>query len=160
MADRSEFDFETPLAMAVQHYLSQEPNERISEDENLRPVCELLDGLLNRLLRSEDAWGRYRSTDGIMPCTATRVSGAELEFTGLVIWMTDRPIKSWVEPLFASVRILDSSLEGLDYKLFFGNAALGLGQRPYGSNQDFPQIPVTEWMFEFNSHLDHKKSAS
>jgi hypothetical protein len=86
-----------------------------------------------------------------MPCTAKRVSSTELELTGLVIWMADSAKREWVEPLFATIRISDASPVALDYKLFFGNAELGLGKRSYGSSQDFPQVPVAAWVFEFDS---------
>ena len=61
MTDRSEVDFETPLASAVRHYLRQRPNELISEDESPREICRWLAPMLNRLLRAEGGWGRYRS---------------------------------------------------------------------------------------------------
>lgn len=152
MADRSKVDFEAPLANAVRHYLLQEPNERISEDEDLRFVCRYLAPLLDRLLRAEGGWGRYRSVDDIIPCTATRVSPSDLEFEGLVIWMTDDARREWIDPLSASIHVPDHPSESLGYKLHFANAARGLGKCPYGSSQDFPYVPVTEWMFTFSSN--------
>jgi len=40
----------------------------------------------------------------------------------------------------------------MEFTLLFGNAALGLGKIPYGTSQDFPYVPVTDWMFVFKSH--------
>jgi hypothetical protein len=54
MTDRSNVDFETPLANAVRHFLLQKPNERISEDEDLRQVCDWFAPLLDRLLKGEN----------------------------------------------------------------------------------------------------------
>jgi len=150
MTARSEVDFETPLANAVRHYLLQEPNERISEDEHLRQVCYWLAPLLDRLLGGEDGWGHYKSVDAIEPCTATRVSPSDLRLEGLVIWMTDTR-GDWIDPLSASIHVSDQPSEPLGYRLQFGNAARGLGKCPYGVSQDFPYIPVTDWMFSFDS---------
>jgi len=107
MTDRSNVDFETPLVNAIRHYLLQEPNERISEDENLCQVCHWLAPLLDRRLKANGGWGRYKSVDAIVPCTATRISTVHLEFEGLVIWLGDDPRKEWIDPLSASINILD-----------------------------------------------------
>jgi hypothetical protein len=150
MTARSDVDFETPLANAVRDYLRQEPNERISEDEHLREVCRWLAPLLNRLLRGEIGWGPYRSVDTLEPCTATRVSPCDLRLEAVVIWMTDTR-GHWIDPLSASIHISEQPLEPLGYRLQFGNAARGLGKCGYGCDQDFPYVPVTDWMFSFGS---------
>ena len=54
MAECSFIEFEVSLATAVRNYLLAEQNDRISEDENLRPVCQWLARLLESLLRSAD----------------------------------------------------------------------------------------------------------
>jgi hypothetical protein len=91
MTDRSKVDIETHLGSAVRNYLLHEPNERISEDENLREVCRWLTGFLDRQLGGEGGWGRYKSVDAIEPCTVKRASTKRLEFAGLAaISHTDR----------------------------------------------------------------------
>jgi hypothetical protein len=137
MTDRFSVDFETPLANAVRHYLQQEPNERISEDEHLRQVCRFLAPFLDRLLKSENGWGRYRSVDAIVPGAAKGVSPRDLELTGLVIWMGDGR-GQWIDPVSASIQVGDLKDENMEYTLLFGNASLGLGKIPYGASQDFP----------------------
>jgi len=150
MTERSEVDFKTPLRNAVRHYLLQSPNERISEDEHLHQVCRFLAPLLDRLLKSENGWGRYRSVDDIVPCTAKKMSPRDLELTGLVIWMTDAR-GEWVDPISASIHFDNDKDETMEYTFLFGNAALGLGKIPYGADQDFPYVPVSDWIFVFNS---------
>lgn len=77
-------EFEVSLATAVRNYLLAEQNDRISEDENLRPVCQWLARLLESLLRSADGWSQYAWVDDISPCTAERVLPNDLVFTGFV----------------------------------------------------------------------------
>jgi hypothetical protein len=56
-----------------------------------------------------------------------------------------------VEPLSASIHLSDHTDGTMEYPLLVGNANLGLGQRPYGSSQDFPYVLVTDWIFAFNN---------
>lgn len=151
MTDHRPFDLKTRLADAVQQYLLQKPSDRISEDDQLRVVCDRLAPFLSEVLKGADGWDRYKWVDAISPCTATSVSDSELEFSGLVIWGTRGTSKEWVDPLWASIRLLDHSSEALEYELRFANADRGLGKNPYGSPQDFPYVPVTDWMFTFVS---------
>jgi hypothetical protein len=90
MANGSSIDVEASLAKAVRNYLLAEPNERISEDENLRPVCQWLARLLLDLLRCTDGWNQYASVDDVLPCTADRDSPNDLKFTGLLVWLLFR----------------------------------------------------------------------
>jgi hypothetical protein len=143
--------FETTLLAAVRHYLLQPPNERISEDEDLREVSSRLSYLLSHRLKSSDEWDQYKWVDSISPCTADKVSPIHLEFSGLVIWGLRGTMKEWIDPFSASLQVADSSIKPLQYKLLFGNANLGLGKCLYNSSQNFPQIPVTDWMFAFSS---------
>lgn len=145
------FDVQTRLAEAVQLYLLQEPSDRISENDQLRVVCNRLAPLLSELLKGADGWDRYKWVDAISPCTASSVTETELELSGLVIWGTRGTSKEWIDPLWASIRLLDRSSEALGYELRFGNADRGLGRCPYGSPQDFPYVPVIDWMFTFVS---------
>jgi hypothetical protein len=145
--------FEASLLAAVRHYLLQSPNERVSEDDGLRTVCRCLSHLLSYMLKGSDEWDQYKWVDDISPCTADRVSPTNLEFTGLVIWGQKGTSKEWIDPFSASIQITDSSTRPLGYKLLFGNAEHGLGKCSYGSSQNFPQIPVTDWMFAFSSPL-------
>jgi len=154
MANDHTSDVETRLANAVRQYLLQTPSERISEDDKLRPVCRRIATLLSQVLATADGWSRYNWVDDILPCTAKSVSGTELEFSGLVIWGSRGTTKEWIDPLFASIRLSDCSRESLEYVLRFGNEGRGLGKRPYGSSQDFPEVPVTDWIFEFGSQPD------
>src|ERR1700677_2876315 len=123
MTDHSSVDFVTPLANAVRHYLQQKPNQRISEDDHLRQVCRFLAPFLDRLLKSENGWGRYRSVDDVVPCAAKRMSQHDLEVDGLVIWMGDGR-GEWIDPVSASIYVPDREDETMEYTLLFGNAAL------------------------------------
>ena len=145
--------FETCLLAAVRHYLLQLPNERISEDVDLREVSDRLAHLLSHRLKGSEEWDQYKWVDAISPCTADKVSPIHLEFTGLVIWGLRGTTKEWIDPFSASIQVSDSSIRPLQYKLLFGNANLGLGKCLYNSSQNFPEIPVTDWMFAFNSDL-------
>jgi|SRR5665213_1788897 len=153
MAVHDTLYFETSLLAAVRHYLLQLPNERISEDDGLREVSSCLSRLLSHRLKGSDEWDRYKWVDAISPCTADKVSPIHLEFTGLVIWGLRDTSEEWIDPFSASIQVIDSSIRPLQYKLLFGNANLGLGKCLYNSSQNFPQIPVTDWMFAFNSGL-------
>jgi hypothetical protein len=151
VTDHRQFDVKTRLADAVQQYLLQKPSDRISEDDQLRVVCNRLSPLLSDVLKGADGWDRYKWVDAISPCTADIVSESELEFSGLVIWGARGTTREWIDPLWASIRLLDGSSEALGYELRFGNSVRGLGKCPYGSPQDFPYVPVTDWMFTFIS---------
>jgi hypothetical protein len=151
MTGHRHFDVKSRLADAVQKYLLQKPIDRISEDDQLRVVCNRLAPLLSELLKGAGGWDRYKWVDAISPCTANSVSESELEFSGLVIWGTRGTSKEWIDPLWASMRLLDRSSNSLGYELRFGNEGRGLGTCPYGSPQDFPYVPVTDWMFTFVS---------
>jgi hypothetical protein len=103
MAECSFIEFEVSLATAVRNYLLAKQNDRISEDENLRPVCQWLARLLESLLRSADGWSQYAWVDDISPCIAERVLPNDLVFTGLLIWLGGSKSSEWKEPLFAAL---------------------------------------------------------
>ena len=151
MANGLSTRIESPLTAAVRNYLLAEPNERISEDENLRPVCHWLTRLLMELLKSEGGWNQYDSVDDISPCTAERASPNDLMFTGLLIWMSGRKSSEWKEPLFAAIHISGGSPAELTYEIRFADADRGLGKCPYGTPHDFPYVPVNNWLFKFVS---------
>jgi hypothetical protein len=52
------------------------------------------------------------------------------------------------------MRLLDCSSEALEYALRFEDADKGLGKCSYGSSQDFPYVPVPDWMFTFVSQSE------
>src|SRR5947209_6451455 len=147
MSDFS-IDVEALLAEAVRTYLLAEPNERISEDENLRLVCQCLSRLLQDLLRNADGWSQYAWVDGVLPCTANRELTDHLVFTGLLIWVSESKSKErkgefeWKEPLFAAIHLSVNPPAQLKYELRVGDADHGLGKCPYGSPHDFPYVPV------------------
>ena len=70
ITDRRNFDFRARLADAVQKWLLQEPNDRISEDDQLRVVCDRLVPLLSEELEGPGGWesvqvgGRDQSLHG------------------------------------------------------------------------------------------------
>jgi hypothetical protein len=138
------------LAESVRQWLLREPNDRISEDENLRTVCSPLDRLLGELLSTSDGWSRYHFLDGILPCTAEKLSPDDLFLTGLVVWIGDGG-REWKEPLSANLRVSDALPSKIRYELRFADADRGLGTCPYGTPHDFPYVPVTNWMFTFRS---------
>ena len=142
---------ESSLAVAVRNYLAAEQNERISEDQNLRPVCECLVRLLIDLLKSKAVWNQYNSVDEISPCIAERVSPNDLLFTGLMIWMVGRKSSEWKEPLFAAIHVPEGSPARLTYEIRVADADRGLGKCPYGTPHNFPYVPVNNWLFTFAS---------
>jgi hypothetical protein len=159
MTGDNTFDVKTRLANAVRQYLEQTPGERISEDDNLRPVCRRIAALLSEALRAADGWSRYNEVDDIIPCTVEKVSETELNLSGLVIWLSNGgTTQEWIDPISTSIRLSDRSPQAIRYELRFGNADRGLGKCPYGSSQDFPHVPVTDWMFTFSSEPDALKA--
>jgi hypothetical protein len=130
MTGHRPFDVKTYLADAVRQYLLQKPSDRISEDDQLRVVCNRLAPLLSEVLKGANGWDRYKWVDVISPCTANSVTESDLELSGLVIWGTRGNSKEWIDPLWASIRLLDRSSETLGYELRFGNADRGLGRCP------------------------------
>jgi hypothetical protein len=148
MADPSFAEVETSLAAAVQDYLLAEPNDRISEDENLRPVCRLLSRWLRDMLANADRWGQYRSVDDVLPCTTDRHSSTDLMLKGLLIWMDDGS-RDWKEPLSAEIHLSGNPSMPLGYKVHVGDADRGLGKCPYGTLHDYPYVPVHRWLFSF-----------
>jgi hypothetical protein len=124
---------ESSLATAVRNYLLAEQNERISEDENLLPVCQCLARLLIDLLKSDGGWNQYNSVDDICPCTAERVSPNDLVFTGLLLWMGGRKSSEWKEPLFAAIHVFEGSPARLTYEIRVADADRGLEKCPYGT---------------------------
>ena len=142
---------ELSLAAAVQNYLHAKPTERISEDEDLRPVCQWLARLLADRLKTDSRWDQYNSIDDIVPCTAHRVSPGDLLFTGLLIWLGGNKSSEWKEPFFAAIHVSESSPTPLTYEIRLADADRGLGKCPYSSPHDFPYIPVSNWLFNFSS---------
>lgn len=141
-------EVETSLAEAVRNYILAERNDRISEDENLRPVCMWLSQWLRDMLSREDAWGLYRSVDDILPCTADRRSSTDLELTGLLIWVDDGS-RDWKEPLRVAIHVFGDQSMLLGYEVNVGDADRGLGKCPYGTPHDYPYVAVDRWLFSF-----------
>ena len=141
-------EVETSLAAAVQDHLLAEPNDRISEDNNLRPLCSSLARWLRDVLENSDGWGPYRSVDGILPCTADRPSPADFVLRGLLVWMDDRT-REWKEPLFAKIHLSGNPSTPLEYEVHIGDAERGLGSVPYGTQHDYPSVPVDRWFITF-----------
>ena len=141
-------EVETSLALAVRNYLLAEPNDHISEDGNLRPVCGWLARWLRDMLANSDGWGPYRSVDDILPCTADRTSPTCLMLRGLMVWMDDHA-RDWKEPLFAMIHLSGNPLMPLEYEVHVGDAERGLGRIPYGTVHDYPYVPVGRWLFTF-----------
>ena len=141
-------EVETSLAEAVKRYLLAEPNDRISEDENLRPVCMWLARWLRDRLSGEDGWGQYRSVDDILPCTVDRPSPTDIELRGMLVWMDDGDL---YEPLFAKLHLSANPSMPLEYVVQVGDADRGLGHFPYGTKHDYPHVPVRRWLFTFTA---------
>jgi len=141
-------EVESSLASAVRSYLLAEPNEHISEDANLRPVCSWLARWLRDMLANTDGWGPYRSVDDILPCTVDRPSPTGLMLRGLLVWMDDRT-GEWKEPLFARIHLSDTPSMPLEYEVCVGDAERGLGKVSYGAPHDYPFHPVDRWLFTF-----------
>lgn len=141
-------EVETSLAGAIQNYLLAEPNNHISEDENLRSVCSWLGRWLRDMLENSDGWGPYRSVDDVSPCTADRRSPTDLVLSGLLIWMDDGA-RDWKEPLFAKIHLSGNPSIPLEYKVLVGDADRGLGKVSYGTPHDYPYVPVDRWLFTF-----------
>lgn len=148
MAGPSLAEVEASLAAVVHGYLLAEPNDRISEDENLRPVCRRLARWLRDMLGNADEWGPYRSVDDILPCAADRDSTTDLLLTGLLIWMDDGT-RDWKEPLSAEIHLSGNGSMLLSYRVHVGDADRGLGKCPYGTQHDYPYVPVHRWLFSF-----------
>jgi hypothetical protein len=154
MENGSSSRIESSLAAAVQDYLLAGPNERT---ENLSHVCMWLGGLLEQLLAGADEWSQYSWVDGIVPCTAERVSPSDLAFTGLLIWNDgNKKSNEWKEPLSAAIHVSESSPAHLTYQIRFADADQGLGKCPCGSRHDFPYVPVDNWLFTFASPGAHE----
>jgi hypothetical protein len=148
MARPSLAEVEASLAAAVQGYLLAEPNERISEDENLGSVCGWLARWLRDMLGNADGWGPYRSVDDIFPCTVDRDSRTDLVLKGLLIWM-DGGTQEWKEPLSAEIHLSASASMPFSYRVKVGDADRGLGKCPYRTQHDYPYVPVHRWLFCF-----------
>jgi hypothetical protein len=148
MTGPSFLEVETSLTTVVQNYLLAEPNDHISEDENLRPVCSWLARWLREMLENSGGRGPYRSVDDILPCTADRPSPADLVLRGLLVWMDDRS-QEWKEPLFAKIHLSGNPSTPLEYEVHIGDAERGLGRVPYGTLHDYPSVPVDRWLFTF-----------
>jgi hypothetical protein len=153
MADDSSIRIEALLAAAVRECLLQQQGRdyRISEDECLRAVCVVLARFVQDLLANVDGWSRYAWVDDIEPCTADRDSPSGLLLTGLMIWANGPKSAFLIDPLYASIRLSGNSPTKLIYEIRFGNADRGVGKCSFGSSQDYPQVPVENWLFRFVS---------
>lgn len=154
MPDDFSIDIEMSLAAAVRDYLLQQRSQdyRISEDGYLRPVCLLLSRFVQSLLANADGWSGYAWVDDIEPCTADRDSPNRLLLAGLLIWAKGTKSRGFmIDPLFASIRLSGSSPSRPIYEIRFGNADRGLGKCSWGSSQDYPEVPVENWLFTFVS---------
>ena len=152
MANGVSSKVEAGLAAAIRAFLGAEPNQFISEDENLREVCEWLARFIEELLKGRDDWSSYAWVDGISPCTAKRDPSDTLVLTGLMIWVAaDKKFSEWKEPVFASLHLSASSPSRLEYEIRVGDADRGLANCPYGTPHDYPYIAVDNWLFTFTS---------
>jgi len=151
MANGTPINVEAALASAVRVYLSGKPNQKISEDESLRRVCQPLGRLLQNLLMETDEWSKYDWIDDVLPCTVDRPSSNNLVLTGLLVWLGGTKRAEWKEPLLASIQLPTSSSSKLSYELRLGDADRGLGKCAYSVPHDFPYVPVGNWMFTFIS---------
>ena len=151
MANGTSIDVEAALATAVRIFLSGEPNQQISEDENLRRVCQSLGRLLQDLLRGTEGWSKYDWVDAVLPCAVDRPSSNNLVLSGLLVWLRGAKGGEWKEPLLASLQLPASPSGNLSYELRLGDADRGLGKCAYGAPHDFPYVPVGNWLFRFVS---------
>jgi hypothetical protein len=153
MTDVSFIQIEMLLAAAVRDYLLQQPEQeyRISEDDSLGSVCVAASRFVQGLLTNAEGWSRYAWVDDIEPCTADRDSSNGLLLTGLLIWANGTKSGFLIDPLYASIRLSGSSPTQLIYEIRFGNADRGLGKCTFGSSQDYPYVPVDNWLFTFVS---------
>ncbi|HVT98833.1 MAG TPA: hypothetical protein VHE33_15115 [Acidobacteriaceae bacterium] len=143
---------EAGLAAAIREFLSAEPNQFISEDENLREVCRWLARFTQELLNGKDDWGRYAWVDDISPCTAKGQPSGTFVLTALMIWVADdKKSPDWKEPLFAEMHLSASSPPRLEYEIRVGDADCGLAKCPYSSLHEYPVVAVENWLFTFDS---------
>lgn len=150
---------EMSLAAAVQNYLHAMPNERISEDDELRPVCQWLARLLADRLRTDNHWNPHNSVDDISPCTVRRISPCDLAFTGLLIWLDGNKSRERKEPFYAAIHVPDDPPIQLIYEIRLADADRVFGKCPYDSLHDFPYVPVSNWLFTFaSSHSKERLS--
>ena len=119
------------LAQHVRSYMRVRGRGDEAEAIKLRSVCSALARLLGQLLEGNEKWSRYRWVDDVLPSLAAIVSHEELSFLGLMIWGEKGQARQWVEPLFASLRVTENGEELLGFHIMCGDAAAGLGKRPY-----------------------------
>jgi len=152
MTNEASSKTEAGLAAAIVGFLGAEPNQFISEDENLREVCRWLARFTQELLKGKDDWGRYAWVDDIYPCTAKREPSGTLVLAALMIWVADdKKSAAWKEPLFAEIRLSASSTARLEYEIRVGDADRGLAKCPYSSPHEYPSVAVENWLFTFDS---------
>ena len=140
------------LAESVRSYLHELGNTEASEQQDqLRSLCTSLARLLGNFLAGRQQWSRYYWVDDILPISETVPSPGNLKVRGLMIWGQSKQSQQYCEPFSCSVHVSEASGEITGYEILCGDAALGLGGKPYGDHRgftdgDFPN----KWLFTFS----------
>ena len=117
----------------------------------LRSVCSALARFLGLLLEGSEKWSRYQWVDDVLPSLAAIVSHEELSVLGLMIWGERGQARQWVEPLFASLRVSENGEELVGFHIMCGDAAAGLGKRPYETHAKTKlRSDPEKWIFVFS----------
>jgi hypothetical protein len=139
------------LAQDVRSYIRVRGQGDEAEAIKLRSVCSALAQFLGQLLQGSENWSRYQWVDDVLPSLAAIVSHEELSVMGLMIWGEKGQARQWVEPLFASLRVSENGEELLGFYIMCGDAAAGLGKRPYETHANTKRRSDPEnWIFVFS----------
>ena len=115
-------------------------------------VSGALARLLCRHLEGEPAWSRWAWVDDVEIESASVTSTKGLEIWGLAIW-DDGARAQWVEPFLATLRVAGESQGLAEYRLRFGDTAVGLARKSPRSRQRHlvRDGPPATWLFTFDS---------
>ena len=142
-------DLEAMLADEVREYIAGREDE--AEPEKLRSIYSTFARLLNGLLEGAEGWSPYYWVDDILQSSIAILSDNEVIVLGWMIWGETKQTGECVEPFRAFVHLPDGNDAVFRYEICCGDAAQGLGKKPYEDGLAYrdPALPE-QWLFRFS----------
>jgi hypothetical protein len=138
------------LVHAVREYIGA---GRADEDDvkQMRSIYSVLAKILSGLLQGAEGWSSYYWIDDILQSSIAILSENEVNVLGWMIWGEAKQTGEYVEPFCALVHVPKGNDRVFRYEISCGDAAKGLGEKPYryGLAYRDPVLPE-EWLFRFS----------
>jgi len=145
---------EDPLVEAARGYVyaaEQSKGLRLSRasvPEAQRVLASTVASYASDLLVGEPDWPRGGWVDGLLEDAVSQPAANTVELRGVLIW-GDGEADQWIEPLAASLRLVEDADRILSLQLHVGDAATGLQRVPHDGHRPDSWNDVRTWIFSF-----------